>query len=84
MSWCQSSTDISPRRLPTTRLLACAERIDAARMKWIHEIKRDYQGWEAPVSEFYSALVSGGPRQADCEPSGTCGHCGRHARLFSL
>jgi hypothetical protein len=53
-------------------LLVCTEsRVDAARTKWIHEIKQDYQGLrlagKRPWPEFYSALVSGGLRQADCE-----------------
>jgi hypothetical protein len=81
MSWCQSGTDISSLA-SNEGLLACAEK--RARMKWIHEIKQDYQGLRLEAwPEFYSALVSGGLRQATASRLEPARHC-RHARLFSL
>jgi hypothetical protein len=53
-------------------LLVCSDsRVDAARTKWVRDIKQDYQGLrlvgKRPWPEFYGALVSGGLRRPDCE-----------------
>lgn len=53
-------------------LRACGvDRVDAARSKWVRDIKEDYQGLrlagKRPWPEFFGALVSGGLRKPDCE-----------------
>lgn len=53
-------------------LRACGtERMDAARSKWVRDIKGDYHGLrlagKRPWPEFYGAIVSGGLRKPDCE-----------------
>jgi hypothetical protein len=53
----------------------CADSIDAARMKWIHEIKQDYQGLrlaEAPGQSSTAPWCRADQDRPTARPSGTC------------